>query len=121
MKVRYWLALSLFATAHPLAAQEQVSSGSGAVLRALDKVSGTTTDIEIRSGDEGRYGRLIIALKDCRYPVGNPAGNAYAQLIVTDLDRKAQVFSGWMIASAPALSALDHRRYDVWVMRCMTS
>ena len=30
------------------------------------------------------------------------------------------VFSGWMIASSPALNALDHARYDVWVMRCKT-
>ncbi|MEO0381372.1 MAG: DUF2155 domain-containing protein, partial [Pseudomonadota bacterium] len=27
----------------------------------------------------------------------------------------------WMIASAPALSAMEHARYDVWVMRCTTS
>jgi len=25
-----------------------------------------------------------------------------------------------MIASSPALNALDHPRYDVWVMRCTT-
>ena len=30
-------------------------------------------------------------------------------------------FSGWMIASTPALSAMDHSRYDIWVMRCATS
>ncbi len=107
--------------AHPSMAQEQVSSGSGALLRVLDKVSGETTDLEIPSGDETTYGRLIISVTDCRYPAGNPSGDAYTQLIVTDLDRKAQVFSGWMIASSPALNALDHRRYDIWVMRCMTS
>jgi hypothetical protein len=30
------------------------------------------------------------------------------------------VFSGWMIADSPALSALDHARYDVWILRCLT-
>ena len=30
-------------------------------------------------------------------------------------------FSGWMVASSPALNALDHSRYDIWVLRCMTS
>jgi hypothetical protein len=29
------------------------------------------------------------------------------------------VFSGWMVASSPALSALDHPRYDVWVLNCI--
>ncbi|MCW8843320.1 MAG: DUF2155 domain-containing protein, partial [Rhodobacteraceae bacterium] len=33
---------------------------------------------------------------------------------------EAPLFQGWMIASSPALSALDHPRYDVWVLRCKT-
>ena len=28
------------------------------------------------------------------------------------------VFSGWMFASSPALSALEHAVYDVWVLDC---
>ena len=27
-------------------------------------------------------------------------------------------FRGWMIASSPALMALDHARYDIWLIRC---
>ncbi|HBK91552.1 MAG TPA: hypothetical protein DDZ68_07785 [Parvularcula sp.] len=30
------------------------------------------------------------------------------------------VFSGWMFASSPALSALQHPVYDVWVIDCKT-
>ncbi|MEZ5895625.1 MAG: DUF2155 domain-containing protein [Parvularculaceae bacterium] len=30
------------------------------------------------------------------------------------------VFSGWMFASSPALSALEHPVYDVWVIDCAT-
>ncbi|MGB1970407.1 MAG: DUF2155 domain-containing protein, partial [Paracoccaceae bacterium] len=30
-------------------------------------------------------------------------------------------FMGWMVASSPALNPLDHRRYDVWVLRCAMS
>ncbi|MFT5180431.1 MAG: hypothetical protein ACI8S3_000304, partial [Alphaproteobacteria bacterium] len=29
------------------------------------------------------------------------------------------LFSGWMFASSPALSALEHAVYDVWVVDCM--
>jgi len=29
-------------------------------------------------------------------------------------------FSGWMFAESPALSALDHPRYDLWVISCTT-
>jgi len=106
--------------AAPLAAQE-VTSATGGVLRALDKISGQTTDIEISVGDAARFGNLQIVMADCRYPAGNPSGNAYAALEVSEAGKAGTLFSGWMIASAPALSALEHSRYDVWVIRCTTS
>jgi len=31
---------------------------------------------------------------------------------------RPQVFSGWMFASSPGLSALEHPVYDVWVIEC---
>ena len=31
---------------------------------------------------------------------------------------KGSVFAGWMFASSPALSALEHPVYDVWVVDC---
>ena len=29
-----------------------------------------------------------------------------------------KLFSGWMFASSPGLSALEHPVYDVWVIKC---
>jgi hypothetical protein len=29
-----------------------------------------------------------------------------------------EVFTGWMFASSPALSALEHPVYDIWVVGC---
>ena len=103
------------------AAQQETSLAPGAVLRALDKVSGRTTDFEIKSGSSARFGNLEIALTECRYPAGNRAGDAYAGLQIVENGKDMPVFRGWMIASAPALSAMDHPRYDVWVIRCITS
>lgn len=113
------LLLSLLAMAGPGLA-EDVSRGDGAVLRALDKVNGETTDLELLNGAEALYGGLKIHLAECRYPIGNPAGNAYAYLQILDQEGGQQRFQGWMMASAPALNALDHARYDVWVLRCKT-
>jgi hypothetical protein len=31
------------------------------------------------------------------------------------------LFSGWMFASSPGLSALEHPTYDVWVISCNSS
>ncbi len=102
-------------------AQDQAQSGSGAVLRGLDKVNGRTVDVELGAGASATVFGLDVALADCRYPVDNPTGDAFAFLSVREKGKSEIWFEGWMIASAPALSALDHSRYDVWVLRCITS
>lgn len=102
------------------AAQVETENASGAVLRGLDKFSGEVVDIELPAGRTVQFERLNITLTECRYPAGNPAGNAYAGLQITEVGREGVVFSGWMIASAPALNPMEHARYDVWVMRCIT-
>lgn len=115
--IRALLTALLIAT--PLAAQE-VARADGALLRGLDKVSGRTTDIQLQVGEAKRYGRLEVRLGECRYPAGDPSSDAYAQLTITDLAQNVTLFSGWMIASSPALSALDDARYDVWVISCQS-
>ena len=92
----------------------------GAVIRWLDKVSGSTGDMELSRGQAGQTGRLTILLDECRYPENSQPTDAYAHLTVTDSLMKVPAFSGWMLSSAPALSAMDHSRYDVWVLRCLT-
>ncbi|WP_296641732.1 DUF2155 domain-containing protein [Roseinatronobacter sp.] len=100
---------------------EQVLSADGAVLRGLDKVAGTSRDIRLMSGESDMIGHLQVTMSDCRYPEDNPMGEAYAWIEVQDTRANAQLFAGWMIASSPALSALDHARYDLWVLSCITS
>jgi hypothetical protein len=106
--------------AAPVQAQ-QVASAEGGVLRALDKVSGLSRDVEMQRGETSRVGSLNVTLNECRYPEGNPAGDAYAELDIVETGEENRLFAGWMIASAPALSALEHPRYDIWVIRCSTS
>ncbi len=119
--MRKLLILTLF-FAGAAAQAQQTSNGQGAILRALDKTSGGTIEISVPSGQGARVGRLQVNVNECRYPVGNPAGDAYAALEVSDVGQEGVVvFSGWMIASSPALNAMEHQRYDIWVMRCITS
>ena len=114
------LALALALVAASAGWAEAVSRGNGAVLRVLDKLTGDVRDVELANGTGAPIGRLQLELGECRYPEGNPSGDAYAFVTVRD-EASAPVFSGWMIASSPALNALDHPRYDVWVIRCKTS
>ena len=100
--------------------RESVAEGTSAVVRGLDKLNGTVTDLTLAVGETQSLGRLQVTLGECRYPVRNPVGNAYAYLTIREAGDQEADFSGWMIASAPALNALEHPRYDVWVMRCNT-
>lgn len=95
------------------------AAGAAGVLRGLDRISGTTADVTLQIGETAElFGRLSITLQDCRYPEGDPASNAYAYVSVQDQRSDSTVFEGWMVASSPALNALDHARYDVWALRC---
>jgi len=118
MRLLIWAVCLLFPVA--TIAQEQVTVGTGAVLRALEKVSGNIQDFPLNNGEQASFGRLTIELSQCRYPEGDLAADAFAFLTIRETGKDDPAFSGWMVASAPALNALDHPRYDVWVMRCKT-
>ena len=112
------LAAVLCLAALPAGAQD-FAEAPGGVLRWLDKLTGQTGDMELSRGQSASNGRLTIQLDACRYPADNPAADAQAHLTVMDATQAEPVFAGWMLASSPALSALDHPRYDVWVLRCV--
>ncbi|MBO9403134.1 DUF2155 domain-containing protein [Shimia sp. R9_3] len=95
------------------------SVGEGAMLRGLDKLTGQVADFELQNGYSVNFGTLRVDMAQCRHPSENATGEAYAFISVfEDQGAGANLFQGWMIASSPALSALDHPRYDVWVLRC---
>lgn len=96
----------------------EVTTGSHATLRALDKVSGLLSDLDIEVGETRPYQRLAVELLACRFPAENPASDAFAFVRITDPARREILFQGWMIASSPGLNALDHPRYDIWVLSC---
>ena len=70
-------------------------------------------------GQSAKFGRLVVRLDSCRFPTGNPASDSEAHLTILEETTEAELFNGWMLASSPALSALDHPRYDVWVLSCV--
>ena len=96
-------------------------TANGVRLKGLDKVSGDVTDLDLKVGESAEVGRIRVSVGDCRYPEDNAAGEGYAWLTITDPGRDSVLFEGWMVASSPALNALDHPRYDVWVIRCTTA
>lgn len=96
----------------------RVASAPAAVLRGLDKLSGDAVDLQATNADPISFGTLTIQMGDCRYPQNNPSGDAYVYLTIQARGVDAALFDGWMVASSPALNALEHPRYDVWAIRC---
>ena len=121
--IRTALSLLLMALAGVAAAKSQVqtANGDGAQLRMLDLVTGRSSVLTFAIGETRVEERLEITLTECRYPAENPAGDAFAQMTIRDVRQETPNFEGWMIASSPALYALEHPRYDVWVLSCTIS
>jgi hypothetical protein len=97
------------------------------VLRALDKATGLAHDIEAPIGKPVKFGTLKITARACAKHAPEETPEVSAYLLITDKPLadagakekpEAQVFSGWMFASSPALNALQHPSYDVWVIDC---
>jgi hypothetical protein len=113
-----WPLLSLVLCLPLIGHAQEMENAPGGTVRFLDKITGQVSDLSLARGQSVKEGRLTVQLDECRYPRDNPAADAQAHLTVTDDQTPTPVFSGWMLASSPALSAMDHPRYDIWVLSC---
>ena len=92
-----------------------------AILQGLDKVTARVWTIEAPVGRAVQFGTLEIVVQTCdKRPPEEPPESA-AFIDIRDIrpdENPVNLFSGWMFASSPALSALEHPVYDVWVIDC---
>ncbi len=94
------------------------ADGTAAHLRALDTIVGTVSDLPVTVGESVQFGRLSISVSACRFLPENPSTHSFAFVTVSENPDQPPVFDAWMIAAAPALSAMEHPRYDIWLIRC---
>lgn len=111
-------------------------SGTGARLSALDKITARISEIDVPLNSPVRFGTLEIILHHCAFKPPEAPPEHAAFLVIRDLgyaDANANrgtntgtdtdvppVFSGWMFASSPAVSGLEHAVYDLSVTACMS-
>ena len=91
------------------------------VLQGLDKVTARISTIEAPLGRTVAFGTLRITAHAChkRPPEEPPESSAFLDIVdVKPGQPPAPLFTGWMFASSPALSALEHPVYDIWVLDC---
>ena len=92
-----------------------------AVLQGLDKVTARISTLDAPINESIRFGTLAIVVRHCRKTPPEEPPETTAFLEIDDIRRgqaPIRLFSGWMFASSPALSALEHPVYDVWVIGC---
>ena len=96
--------------------------GTGAVLQGLDKVTARVSEIEAPLHRLLRFGTLEIIVRACQKTPPEEPPESAAFIEIRDAkpgEATVALFTGWMFASSPALSALEHPVYDVWVLDCM--
>ncbi len=109
----------------PARGQTPAESGISApiaLLQGLDKTTARVSTFEAPVDGTARFGTLQITARACRKkpPTEPPESVAFLEIVDIRPDSPAvEVFSGWMFASSPAVSALEHPVYDVWVIDCL--
>jgi hypothetical protein len=91
------------------------------MLQGLDKVTTRTRRFSAAIGETVQFGTLRVTAAECLVNVPEAPAEAAAYLNIVDIKpgQSAQtLFTGWMFASSPGLSALDSSVYDVWVVGC---
>ena len=92
-----------------------------AVLQGLDKITARISTIKVGVGETVNFGSLQITVRACdkRPPEETPESAAFLQVVEQKPgETPVTRFSGWMFASSPALSAMEHPVYDLWVLDC---
>lgn len=98
-------------------------------LQSLNKATAETSTFEVDVGDTIKLGPLYIRPQACRTnpPTEEPESAGFIQIwTIKDPESEEEgkkpksewVFSGWMFASSPGLSSMDHSVYDLWVIDC---
>ncbi len=95
----------------------------GAEFSALDKITARIEKLELNLNDEEILGSLTIILKSCqnRPPDYLPESAAYVEIydkLNKNYEEGTLIFSGWMFSSSPAISALEHPIYDIFLISC---
>lgn len=87
----------------------------------LDKITGRITNFDVYINETVQFGALQITPRACytRPPTETQRTSVFVEVDQVSLRRSVtRIFTGWMFADSPALNAIDHPVYDIWLMDC---
>ena len=97
--------------------------GRVATMQALDKITARISTLSTPVGEARQFGTLEVTIQRCAFHPPEEAPENAAYVVIRDLGydpsvEPAEVFSGWMFSSSPAISALEHPVYDITLLAC---
>jgi hypothetical protein len=92
-----------------------------AIFAGLDKITGRIISFEVNIDETVQFGSLHVTPRVCytRPPTEAPHTTGFVE--VEEIEKENQfkkIFTGWMFAASPGLSAAEHPVYDVWLTDC---
>jgi hypothetical protein len=121
--LRPLLTAAALACAAPVAAQP--IANPVATFAGLDKITGRITRFDVYIDETVLFGALEMTPRACYNRPSSDTlqrSSVFLEVDQRSLDGTAErIFTGWMFADAPALNAVDHAVYDVWLIECKTS
>ncbi len=116
------LFLAFMSVSMPIKAAE-IDMNTGQ-FQAMDKITGRVNVIEIPVGGEISFGSFSIVLRDCKTRSAEEIPENFAFVDVADKsfdNEQYNIFKGWMFSSSPAVNAVEHPIYDVWLLKCFNT
>ena len=95
-----------------------------AQMQAMDKITGRVSVIEVPVGGEVKFGSFSVVVRSCKTRSEDEIPENFAFVDVTDksFDKEEfNIFKGWMFSSSPAINAVEHPIYDVWLLKCINT
>lgn len=90
-------------------------------MQAMDKITGRVSEIDVPVNGAADFGSFSIVVRRCvtRSPEETPENTAFVDVVDTyNHQEPVNIFKGWMMSSSPALNAVEHPIYDVWLIKC---
>ncbi len=120
--INFSAALALSLSAAALSAQATEVETNTAKLQAMNKLTGRVSVIDVPVNGEAQFGSFSIVVRACKTRPPEEAPDNFAFVDVVDKKEDgtvSNIFKGWMISSSPALNAIEHPIYDVWLLQCV--
>ena len=93
-------------------------------LQAMDKITGRVSEIDVPVNGLANFGTFSILVRKCVTKSAEETPENTAFIDVVDNYQTANpvnIFKGWMFSSTPALNAVEHPIYDIWLLKCYNS